>query len=142
MSFTRVKAHDPSGEFWQGYRWSSWEVLADARPPKVPGIYRIMANRHRNLLYIGISSNLATRVSTLRRGVMTGRAVTHPAAPCVGSYGPSNIRISWVEIKTDELSGDHEGRRELYGIEAELIASYRAALHESPLCQWSGEPQP
>jgi hypothetical protein len=28
-------------------------------------------------------------------------------------------------------------RRELYGIEVELIAAYRAAMHESPHCQWS-----
>jgi len=132
VSFVKVRAHDPRGEFWQGYEWSKWEALATAKAPQRQGIYRVLAGRERRLLYIGISGNLYRRLYTLRRGVIQGLKVAHPAVACVRQHW-SVIKVSWVVLEEHETE-----RRELFGIEAELIAAYRSTLHESPTCQWSG----
>ena len=133
MPYIKVEAHNPQGPFWQGYEWSAWVDLNAARPERAQGIYRVRCQRRRGLLYIGISGNLSARSGKLRRGVIEQRP-GHPASQCVREQR-CHPQISWV-VLTREAVG--VGRRELYGIEAELIAAYRAAFHESPDCQWSG----
>lgn len=78
MPYVKVQAHNPQGPFWQGYEWSKWVSLRDARPGRAQGIYRVRRQRSRGLLYIGISGNLAARAGTLRRGVFDQRG-GHPA---------------------------------------------------------------
>jgi hypothetical protein len=129
VSYDRVPAHNPRGPFWQGYRWEPWVRIEAAGREQERGIYRVHSRR-RGLDYIGISDNLASRIGTLRRCFAGGQG-SHPACRCVHE-APGVVRISWVELKPDDVS-----RRELYGIEVELIAAYRAAMHESPHCQWS-----
>lgn len=129
MTYARVPAHNPQGPYWQGYAWEDWRRIEDARPPRQRGIYRLHSRR-RGLDYIGISDSLASRIGILRRCYQGARGA-HPACACVRD-APGTVQISWVELDPKEVS-----RRELYGIEVELIAAYRAAMHESPHCQWS-----
>jgi hypothetical protein len=129
MTYSRVPAHNPRGPYWQGYAWSEWSRIEDARPPKQRGVYRVRSGRA-GLDYIGISDDLAMRVGILRR-CHQGRSGAHPACRCIRE-APGFVRVSRGTFDEDEVS-----RRELYGIEVELIAAYRAAIHESPHCQWS-----
>lgn len=136
MSFSRVPAHDPRGPYWQGYEWSEWVPLEDSdlnapKPPHQRGVYRVHC-RQQGLAYIGISDNVAARIGTLRRQVYEGVRRGHSAGRCIRE-APGPAYVSWVELDPERVS-----RRELYGIEVELIAAYRAATHQSPHCQWSG----
>src|ERR1035441_6558920 len=112
MPYIKVEAHNPQGPFWQGYEWSDWVHLSDARPLRAQGIYRVRRQRTRGLLYIGISGNLSARVGTLRRGVCDQRG-GHPASRCVRERG-GIPQVSWVVLSPEEIG---VGRRELYGIE-------------------------
>lgn len=121
-------ARDPRGSFWLGLPWSAWAPLAESDPQPHQGIYRVRSGRA-GLAYIGMSSNLASRVGTLRRSIGAGRGHLHPAGVCIKRSSSGQIEVSWVELT--------QSRREVYGIEVDLIAAYRAEVGESPHCQWS-----
>jgi hypothetical protein len=121
-------ARDPRGSFWYGLSWSTWAPFAESNPRRHQGIYRVRSSRT-GLAYIGMSGNLASRIGTLRRSIEAGGGHVHPAGACIKRSSSGRIEVSWVELT--------ESRREVYGIEVDLIAAYRAEVGESPHCQWS-----
>jgi hypothetical protein len=126
--------HDPG---WQGKEWSEWFRLEDVRPPAVEGIYRVrLASHGRRLLYIGMSgSSLRGRLGKLRRDVRRGTSREHTAGRVLSAKcgrDPRKLWVSWIDL-------EGEDRREIYGIEVDLIAAYRQVMRESPACQWHGD---
>lgn len=131
---------DPRDLDWLGHEWQRWVDLDAAVAgrggiPRVQGIYRVRCRGTRGLLYIGISGSLSARLRRLRRGMSDPHGVGHYAGGCVASHAAGRVvEVSWVELplpKTD--------RRELMGIEVDLIAAYRAFTGgKSPPCQFAG----
>jgi hypothetical protein len=56
----------------------------------------------------------------------------HYAGGCVASHAAGRaVVVSWIELPTID-------RRELMGIEVDLIAAYRISTGGSPPCQFAG----
>lgn len=116
-------ATDSRGSYWRGLDWSAWASLGDSRPDGVQGIYRVRSGR-KGLAYIGMSGNLASRVGTLKRSVDAGGGHFHPAGGCINRNSRGQIEVSWVKLT--------QSRREVYGIEVDLIAAYRHEMARVP----------
>jgi hypothetical protein len=124
---------DPRSPDWGSMRWSAWYPLdatgvgAGLVPPK-QGIYRLQRVGHPELIYVGVSNRLRTRISNLRNGA------GHSAAPCVAEHRCRGdvIEVSWTTTDAE--------RRELLGLEVDLIAACRRLFGRSPACQFHGGP--
>lgn len=128
---------DPQGPHWEGYAWSEWRQLGDLRRADVPagqGIYRLRSQGDPDLIYIGISDRLRSRLGGLRRARSRDDKRGHSAAACIAAHEVrgKTVDVSWV------LAGDID-RRELLGREVDLIAAHRR-LSGSPACQFHGDP--
>ncbi len=124
---------DPRSPHWGGLEWSEWYPLDSTGGgiglvPRGTGIYRLQRADHPELIYVGVSDRLRTRISNLRNGA------GHSAAPCVAKHRSRGdaIEVSWA-IVNDE-------RRELFGLEVDLIAACRRLFGQSPACQFHGGP--
>lgn len=131
---------DPQGPRWSGLEWSGWHRLDDtAAPGLVPreaGIYRLRCQGRPELIYVGISDELSRRLGGLRRARCNPPSYKgHSAAACVVAIERhvGAVEVSWA------LTGDM-GRRELMGLEVDLIAACRARYGDSPACQFHGRP--
>jgi hypothetical protein len=161
MRFDKIPGHDPQGEFWQGYRWSHWYPFEDVvRPRSTPrwkddkdgetfkaarSLYRIRVRRFNGLLYIGETGrtlkdrlrfhwqhyNFAAKKLRLKSGTRT-LAVHKLMATLKPTIGEHRFEVSW----TDVAGLPRDDRK---GIEAELIAAYRAVMGKNPRGQWGGE---
>lgn len=135
MAWRGVPAHDPQGGHWQGYEWADWlplPVVSGRIVPHCQGVYRVRALRRPGLLYIGITGSVANRLNSLRRAVAAGTGRGHIAGRAISAVGRP-VEVSWTELPVSVVE-----RREVFGIEAELIAACRAVMQASPVCQWSG----
>lgn len=133
----------PHSQQWQRHAWEPWHRLDDvltsrsAFPaPREQGIYRLRAHRRVGLLYIGLTGNLRQRLNALATAVErahVGGVGFHPAGRCLAQREQrgQTIEVSWVEIPGVD-------RRELFGIECELIAAYRHEKRRNPECQFAG----
>jgi hypothetical protein len=129
---------DPQATNWGGLAWSDWHQLdataARGLVPQKAAIYLLRCQGRPELIYVGISGRLRSRLGGLRRArsrppVYRG----HSAAPCVVTLEDQGevVEVSWA------LVGDMD-RRELMGREVDLIAACRARCGESPACQFHG----
>lgn len=129
---------DPAGDYWHRLAWSAWHQL-DATTSLViqpkPGIYRLRCQGRLDLIYIGISVRLSSRLGALRRARGRPRHRGHSAAACVAGHEANGevVEVSWA--LTEGID-----RRELMGLEADLIAACRARFGKSPACQFHGRP--
>jgi hypothetical protein len=131
---------DPLGSYWGGLVWSDWHQL-DATAmrgliPREAGIYRLRCRGHPELIYVGISDRLSSRLGGLRRArSRPPRYRGHSAAACVAGYEKHGeaVEVSWAPAAAMD-------RRALLGLEVDLIAACRAHFGESPACQFHGHP--
>src|SRR5262249_38679769 len=122
---------------WQNLEWTCWKQLDEAfRPrdsiPRAAGVYRLRASDCPGLIYIGISDRLRFRLGGLRRARHRADKKGHSAAACVAAYEEAGkiVFVSWATV------GDM-GRRDLMGLEVDLIAAHRRRFG-SPACQFHG----
>jgi hypothetical protein len=133
---TDLEEQDTQDLHWGGLAWSEWYQLdsagAHAIPPKA-GIYRLRCRGHPDLIYIGISVRLSSRVGGLRRARRRPDKRGHYAAACVAAHEEQGktVEVSWATV------GDMD-RRELMGWEVDLIAAHRKRFG-SPACQFHGQ---
>jgi hypothetical protein len=126
---------DPLGPRWGGLSWSDWHeldaVAARGLVPRDAGAYRLRCGGR--VIYVGISDRLGSRLGGLRRARGHPEHRGHSAAGCVAGFERRGeaVEVSWA------LAGDID-RRELMGLEVDLIAGCRAWYGESPACQFHG----
>ena len=134
---------DPRDPHWGGLEWSEWyslEETGDGRGlvPVEIGIYRVRRTGSPELIYVGISDTLRTRISQLRN------ASGHSAADCVAAHSSLGhiVEVSWATVSQMYIHQriTEEQRRELLGLEVDLIASCRWLFGRSPVCQHHGSP--
>jgi hypothetical protein len=130
---------DPRHRRWGGLEWSGWYALdktgnGAGLVPTGRGIYRLQRVGHPELIYVGISDRLRSRISNLRNGV------GHSAAPCAAAHLSRGnvIEISWATVS--QRGNKDEERRDLLGLEVDLIAACRRLFGQSPACQFHGAP--
>lgn len=143
---------DVQGIHWEGHVWSRWHTLNDAiasqsaKAPDSPGLYRIRCADQATLIYIGETcKSLRGRFRQLRKAMEYARqgkyssqgkvgGPPHVAGGCVlrHALAGASIEISWVD-------GSGLDRREIMGIECELIAAYRKTRRQNPVCQFAGD---
>ena len=138
----RIQA-DPRDPHWGGLEWSEWHPLVNTGNGKglIPGnrgIYRLQRVGLPEVIYVGISDQLRSRISSLRNGA------GHSAAPCVAALGRGHIiEVSWATVSrmsTEQPVSPEQERRELLGLEVDLIAACRRCFGQSPACQFHGSP--
>jgi hypothetical protein len=160
MPFDNIPGHDPRGPYWQGFAWSHWYRLDELCGPlkqvrlrvdpedKDKGfetdkaLYRIRLGRRRGLVYIGeTSASARTRLRTHYQGIRAARGLNkYPQHGPLGWYKglalPRNANLviwaSWTPVP-------NLGKSDRRGVEAELIAAYRAIMGKNPDYQWPGE---
>jgi hypothetical protein len=105
------------------------------------GIYRVRIAGKPELIYVGISKRLRMRIGNLRRGA------GHSAAPCVAAHRSQGhaVEISWAPVAASQMNvrrpdDQEEVKRELLGLEIDLIAAFRRLFGHSPACQFHGKP--
>lgn len=140
---------DPRDQNWGGLAWSEWHSLEDTGNgeglvPKGRGIYRLQRAGYPELIYVGISDRLRTRISNLRNGARSG-GHGHSAAPCVAAHLSRGdiIEVSWATVGHADIRqpvNETEERRKLMGLEVDLIAACRKRFGDSPACQFHGGP--
>jgi len=88
-----------------------------------------------DLIYIGISDSLRSRLGGLRRAWHRPDKKGHTAAACVASLERQGkfVEVSWRTVTDSD-------RRELMGPETDLIAAHRR-LQGNPACQFHGQPR-
>ena len=131
---------DPQSPGWENLAWSPWQHL-DATAeyglvPRKQGVYRLRCKGHPALVYVGISDRLSSRLGGLRRARSRPPHYRgHSAAACVADHEAQGkvVEVSWAVL--EDLD-----RRELMGIEVDLIAACRRRFRESPACQFHGGP--
>jgi hypothetical protein len=133
---TGPEYEDPQGPCWEGLAWSEWYQLdsTEARGiPQVAGLYRLRCRGHRELIYIGISDRLGSRLGGLRRARFREDKRGHYAAACVARHEANGetVEVSWATVR--EMN-----RRELMGREVDFIAAHRKRFG-SPACQFHGQ---
>lgn len=126
---------DPVGSRWEGLSWSDWHQLDDAEAP-IPaeaGLYRLRCGGEPDLIYIGISDRLRSRLGGLKRARNREDKRGHYAAACVAAHEKQGkpIEVSWATVGNMD-------RRELMGREADLIAAHRRRFG-TPACQFHGQ---
>jgi hypothetical protein len=131
---------DPRDPRWCGLAWSEWHPLDGTAesglvPPEA-GLYRLRCRGRAELIYVGISDRLRSRLGGLRRARHRPLDYQgHSAAACVAAF---EQRHEVVEVSWAPAGGT--GRRELMGMEVDLIAACRARYGQSPACQFHGSP--
>lgn len=156
VRFDHIPGHDPQGTYWQGYEWSSWYAFSDLVAARVwkqvvsandlatfletAGLYRLRIRRSKGrLLYIGqtgrgVHSRLRGHMSAVKRvtgALPKSRRGNRPFARRLAAAleGGTSVQASWTPLagltKPDRL-----------GVEAELIAAYRATVGENPTLQF------
>ena len=140
------------GIFWEEHEWSQWYgldsaiALRDAKAPEVPGLYRIRCANQEGLIYIGeTGKSIRGRFRQLQKAMEYAEqgkyarlgkigGPPHVAGGCVWNHKRAgfDIEVSW-------LDGSAFDRREIKGIECELIAAHRKSEHRSPACQFAGD---
>ncbi|HET9969934.1 MAG TPA: hypothetical protein VFQ68_16995 [Streptosporangiaceae bacterium] len=127
---------DPLDPHWGGLTWSGWYELGATGVrglvPREAGAYRLRCGGR--VIYVGISDRLGSRLGGLRRARSRPPLYRgHSAAACVAGFEKQGevVEVSWA------LAGDID-RRELMGLEVDLIANCRACYGESPACQFHG----
>ncbi len=135
---------DPRDGDWGGLPWSDWYPLertgdGHGLVPVEVGIYRVRRAGSPELIYVGITDGLRGRMSQLRNG--SG----HYAAECVEAHRSlgHSIEVSWActsQMNIDRRLSMKEKRRELMGLEVDLIAACRRLYGRSPACQFHGSP--
>jgi hypothetical protein len=133
---TNAGKQDLQGLRWEGLLWSQWCQLDSAGAhaiPQEPGLYRLRCSGDPELIYIGISARLGSRLGGLRRARAREDKRGHYAAACVAAHEQRGkmVEVSWVTV------GDMD-RRELMGREVDLIAAHRKYFG-SPACQFHGQ---
>lgn len=143
---------DVQGIRWEGHLWSQWYTLGDAiasyaaKAPDSPGLYRIQCADQTGLIYIGqTGKSLRGRFRQLRKAMEyasqgkysnQGRVggPPHVAGGCVLKHAlaGSPVEISWATCSGLD-------KREIMGIECELIAAFRKTQKRNPACQFSGD---
>lgn len=136
---TDLEQQDPQDLSWGGLVWSEWHQLdsAEARAiPREAGIYRLRCRGEPELIYIGISVRLSSRLAGLRRARGRQNRRGHYAAACIAEHEKlgKTVEVSWATV------GDMD-RRELMGREVDLIAGHRKRFG-SPACQFHGRLKP
>jgi hypothetical protein len=155
VRFDRIPGHDPQGPYWQGYRWSQWylfddigrghssDVIEEADDDKGftthAALYRFRVWRRMGLLYIGQTGrSAAARLHNHYRGMLIAAGELSANARRILRFhqelddyraGGLDVEASWTSVK-----GLDKGDR--LGIEAELIAAYRAVMGTNPSCQF------
>ena len=140
------------GIFWEEHEWSQWYgldsaiALRDAKAPEVPGLYRIRCANQEGLIYIGeTGKSIRGRFRQLQKAMEYAEqgkyarlgkigGPPHVAGGCVWNHRRAgfDIEVSWFDGSAFE-------RREIKGIECELIAAHRKTEHRSPACQFAGD---
>lgn len=149
MGFSHIPGHNPKGNYWQGYEWSPWLPLskvADSSPEAVSadaqlaGLYRLCLPRSHGLLYIGQSGRSVHRRlrghydRALFAAGLKPRASDRPLRPMYNQMGEMILK-KWVLMASwTPLPGLPKGDR--LGVEAELIAAYRAVMGKNPTFQF------
>jgi hypothetical protein len=136
QSVTYLGQEDPLGLRWEGLVWTGWHQLDTAEARAVPakaGIYRLRCRGEPDLIYVGISDRLSSRLGGLRRARSRLDKRGHSAAACVAAHETRGkvVEVSWATV-------DRMDRRELMGREVDLIASHRKEFG-SPACQFHGQ---
>ena len=136
----RDSQDDPHSPHWADLAWSLWHHLDTTAQrglvPRKRGIYRLRCKGRSALIYIGISDKLSSRLGGLRRARNhPPRYRGHSAAACVVQH---EARGAIVEVSRTQL--ENVSRRELMGLEVDLIAACRARFGDSPACQFHGGP--
>ena len=134
---SEARPADTQGPSWQGMTWSDWHQLdsADVPVPNCAGLYRLRCHDQPGLIYIGISDRLRSRLGGLRRARHRPDKKGHYAAACVAAFERQGkiVEVSWSTFADPD-------RRELMGLEADLIAAHRR-MHGNPTCQFHGHPR-
>jgi hypothetical protein len=133
---TYSEQEDPHGLQWGGLTWTRWHQLDTTEARKIPaeaGIYRLRCRGESNLISIGISDRLSSRLGGLRRARSREDKRGHYAAACVAAHETQGkiVEVSWATVENMD-------RRELMGREVDLIASHRKRFG-SPACQFHGQ---
>jgi hypothetical protein len=133
---TYPEREDLHGPHWEGLVWSNWHQLDTPEARAVPaeaGIYRLRCRGERNLIYVGISDRLSSRLGGLRRARGREDKRGHYAAACVAAHEDrgKTVEVSWATVGNMD-------RRELMGREVDLIAAHRK-LFGNPACQFHGQ---
>jgi hypothetical protein len=114
----------PTADDWCGMPWSAWSPIDDvADDADVAGLYRIRRQSVADLLYVGESARIATRVR-VHRG--KARDVKHRQA----THFAGDVECSWARGPTLP----HQ-REEL---EADLIGSHLLVVGRGPSAQFIG----
>lgn len=145
-AFMRIPGHDPQGNYWQGYEWSGWTEFRKFLASKAPrghkshsaGLYRFRVRRHVGLVYVGVTTrSIRGRLAQHMVYIESVMANADDPAPSLAvsrklaQYLDSGfqIEVSWVALPKLE-------KPDLHGVEAELIAAYRATMGSNPECQF------
>lgn len=150
QAFAHIPGHDPKGRHWQGYDWSEWYRLRDVAegmddfgddpsPINVAGLYRLSLRGQKGLLYIGqtgrsLRRRLRGHLQSAEFAVgLRHRLSTRQVRPMYRELGKMllsgrGVLVSWTPLRISK--GDR------LGIEAELIAAYRAIMGKNPQLQF------
>jgi len=143
---------DVQGNHWEGHNWSQWHTLdsgiasRSVKAPDVPGLYRLRCAGQVGLIYIGeTGSSLRGRFHQLRKAMEYAGQGKYSRQGKVG--GPPHVaggcvlrhKLAGFLIEVSWFDGSGLDRREIKGIECELIAAYRKTKRQNPACQFAGD---
>jgi hypothetical protein len=158
MRLDKIPGHHPQGPFWQGFDWSWWYPLEDLVVPvrqlrlqpddeekgftRSKALYRLRVGRRRGLFYIGETSISAQhRLRGHYRGMnrQRSRSTTQPMRRPLGLYkGLAQVRRRGLVVYASWTAVPSLSKSDRRGLEAELIAAYRATMGRNPDYQWPG----
>lgn len=110
----------PSDSDWMGQRWSALKTLAPqevVKLPQSPGVYKILARGDEELLYIGQTIRLKSRL------------ITH----CRAGWGRPDLLFSFLSFPESILP------HQLKEIENDLIGGFYHLTNDVPLFQFLGK---
>jgi hypothetical protein len=99
----------PTDSNWMGLTWSDWAVLQERHHPSNPGLYRLRSHGSNDLLYIGETNSLASRLRTHAKKSTS-------LEPLEVSYSIQPMTISKCglhELENDLIAGYYDVRKTL-----------------------------
>jgi len=99
----------PTDSNWMGLTWSDWAALQDRHHPSNPGLYRLRSQGSNDLLYIGETNSLASRLRTHEK-----KSTSLEQLEVSYSIQPMTIsKCGLHELENDLIAGYYDVRKTL-----------------------------
>jgi hypothetical protein len=99
----------PTDSNWMGLTWSDWSALQDRRHPSSPGLYRLRSQGSNNLLYIGETKSLASRLRAHERKATS----LHQVEVSYSSQPMTISKCGLHELENDLIAAYYDVRKKL-----------------------------